>query len=218
MPHLALFLVAFWFLSLFVFRTALQWWRTGSTGIRGFSGRVGSLEWNAGLLASLGMAAGVAAPVATLAGWPGGSLWFSNDPIHWVGVALTVVGIVGALASQVGMGNSWRIGVDEKETTDLVTQGLFAWVRNPIFSFILVSGVGLFALLPNLFTFLALVSTLAGIEMQVRAVEEPYLEKTHGPAYRSYAARVGRFFPGRGRWAPVAGEGRRAVDGSHTPS
>jgi protein-S-isoprenylcysteine O-methyltransferase Ste14 len=42
------------------------------------------------------------------------------------------------------------------------------------------------------------VITLA-LELQVRAVEEPYLIRSHGDAYRAYAARVGRFLPGIGR-------------------
>ena len=36
------------------------------------------------------------------------------------------------------------------------------------------------------------------IELQVRAVEEPYLEHTHGVTYRTYGSRVGRFLPGLG--------------------
>jgi protein-S-isoprenylcysteine O-methyltransferase Ste14 len=39
------------------------------------------------------------------------------------------------------------------------------------------------------------------LEIQVRLVEEPYLLRTHGDAYREYAARVGRFVPGLGRLA-----------------
>jgi protein-S-isoprenylcysteine O-methyltransferase Ste14 len=199
MPRLALLLVALWFLALFVFRTALQWWRTGSGGIRGFSGTIGSLEWNAGLVISLGLAAGVLAPAAALLGWPGGGLLFRLEPVHWLGAGLAALGIAGALASQVAMGDSWRIGVDESETTALVTRGAFRWVRNPIFSFMLLSGAGLAALVPNAFSLLSFLLTLAGLEIHVRAVEEPYLAKTHGPAYCAYAARVGRFLPGVGR-------------------
>lgn len=202
MPRLALALVLVWFLSLFVLRTAIQWWRTGNAGMRGFSGRVGSLEWNAGALVSLGFAAGMLTPLATLAGWPGGTLWFANDALHWIGAGVVSVGIAGALAAQISMGDSWRIGVDASETTELVTAGLFAWVRNPIFSFLLLTGIGLAALLPTTFSLLALVLTAVGIEIQVRAVEEPYLEKAHGAVYREYAARVGRLVPCVGRINP----------------
>ena len=211
MPRVALFLVLVWFLSLFVLRSVIQWWRTGDAGVRGFSGRVGSLEWNAGALASLGMAAGVVAPVATLAAWPGSALWFANDAIHQFGAVLVAAGIAGALAAQISMGNSWRIGVDARETTELVTDGLFAWVRNPIFSFILLTGAGLVLLLPTTLSLLALVLTTLGIEIQVRAVEEPYLEKTHGTVYRDYASRVGRLVPGVGRMDGSPGRGSHAA-------
>lgn len=211
MPKLALVLVLVWFVSLFVVRTCIQWWRTGNAGVRGFSGAIGSLEWNAGVLASLGLAAGVLAPFAALAGWPGGALGFANDALHGAGAALVVIGIAGALAAQMAMGESWRIGVDEDEVTTLVTDGPFACVRNPIFSFVLLTAVGLVALLPNAWALLACALTTAGVEIQVRAVEEPYLEKTHGSAYRDYASRVGRFFPGLGHFDPGHGsEGHAA--------
>jgi protein-S-isoprenylcysteine O-methyltransferase Ste14 len=218
MPRLGLLLVGLWFVSLFVFRTLLQWWRTGSGGIHGFSGAVGSLEWNAGVLASLGLATGALAPVAVLLTWPGGALLFALDPVHLLGAGLAAVGIVGALAGQVTMGDSWRIGVDESETTMLVTRGAFGWVRNPIFSFILISGAGLVAVVPNAFSVLAFVLTFAGIEIQVRAVEEPYLAKTHGPAYRAYAARVGRFVPGVGRLAAVTTPTPATSDRDYVPN
>jgi protein-S-isoprenylcysteine O-methyltransferase Ste14 len=48
------------------------------------------------------------------------------------------------------------------------------------------------------------VLTVAAIQMQVRAVEEPYLLRTHGDNYAAYAARVGRFLPGLGRLTPSA--------------
>ncbi len=38
-----------------------------------------------------------------------------------------------------------------------------------------------------------------GIEAPVRAVEEPYLMRSHGEAYADYAASVGRFLPGLGQ-------------------
>lgn len=198
MPRLGLALVILWFLSLFVFRTALQWWRTGSAGVHGFSGAVGSLEWSAGVLASLGLACGAATPVAALRGWPGGGLWVENVALHALGAGLASAGLAGALAAQLAMGDSWRIGVDDTERTALVTGGLFSWVRNPIFSFILASMVGLALVVPNAFALLAAALTFVGIEIQVRAVEEPHLRRAHGAAYDAYAARTGRFCPGAG--------------------
>jgi protein-S-isoprenylcysteine O-methyltransferase Ste14 len=199
MPRLALALCLFWFASLFVFRSLLQWRKTGSTGVKGFHGRPGSLPWLAGAAASLGLVLAPLAPLAALLAWPGGTLLLASPALHATGAALTLAGTAGALFAQLAMGNSWRVGVDEGETTELVTAGLFAWVRNPIFSFIGLSLAGLVLLVPNTLALLAGVLTVLGIETQVRAVEEPYLRRTHGEAYARYAARVGRFVPGLGR-------------------
>ncbi len=44
-----------------------------------------------------------------------------------------------------------------------------------------------------------LLAFLIALEIQVRLVEEPYLQRVHGEAYRRYAARTGRFMPWIGR-------------------
>lgn len=54
-------------------------------------------------------------------------------------------------------------------------------------------------MVPNLVAAVGLVVAVAGIEVQVRQVEEPYLRRVHGRAYTDYSARVGRFLPGLGR-------------------
>ena len=195
MPRLALALCVLWFVSLFVLRSVSQLRNTGSTGFKGFSGRVGSLPWIAGILVAIGLLLAPLAPIAALEDWSGGSLLIRNPALHALGAIFALAGIGGALFAQHSMGSSWRIGVDESETTELVTSGLFAWVRNPIFSFVWLSLLGLVLLVPNTIASLGAGATIVGIEIQVRAVEEPYLEATHGDDYREYTANVGRFFP-----------------------
>ena len=109
---------------------------------------------------------------------------------HWRWVALGLT-----LAAQISMGDSWRIGVDENERTEMVTRGAFALVRNPIFSAMLVTAVGLTAMVPNVVALIGLVTLVVALELQVRGVEEPYLATKHGDTYRVYLASVGRFFP-----------------------
>jgi protein-S-isoprenylcysteine O-methyltransferase Ste14 len=118
-------------------------------------------------------------------------------------VALGAVLAVGAgvltVVAQVQMGASWRIGVEAGEQTDLVTGGLFGLVRNPIFTGMVVFGVGLALLVPNLPTLLGAALAVATIEAQVRWVEEPNLIAVHGEAYRRWAGTTGRFLPTLGR-------------------
>jgi protein-S-isoprenylcysteine O-methyltransferase Ste14 len=97
------------------------------------------------------------------------------------------------------LGDSWRVGVPRDEHTALVTNGPFAWVRNPIFTAMLISAAGLLLLVPNLAALGAWTAMLVGLEIHVRLVEEPHLLNMHGDAYAKYAARVGRFWPYLGR-------------------
>lgn len=204
MPRLAIALFVLGFVSLFVVRTVVQWHETGSTGWKGFHGRVGSLPWAAGVSVNLGLLLVVAAPVAAWLDWPGGALLAESMPVHLAGALCVVAGNVGALLAQRSLGDSWRVGVDDTETTELVTTGLFARVRNPFFGFLGVSILGLLLLVPNVLSLCGTAVTAIGVQIQVRVVEEPYLAAKHGPAYREYASRVGRFLPGIGRLDPSA--------------
>lgn len=181
----------------FGWRSWVQYRRTGSTGFRGLSGRFGSAEWFAGVgfvaalatavLAPMLQAVGVVTPL-TDAGW-----------LHGVGVVLAVAGIAATVYAQIDMGESWRIGVDQTETTTLVRGGVFGLVRNPIFTAMLIFGSGVALVTPNVIAVLGFALLLGSIQLQVRVVEEPYLAAVHGAEYREYLAEVGRFVPRVGR-------------------
>lgn len=198
MTGTALAIYVLFALLAFVGRGWLQYRRTGDHGIRGFSGRAGSIEWFGGAFLTLGAFADLLALVADLEG-SASRFRFVPAPVRLGGLALMGLGVVLALAAQMDMGSSWRVGVQSTETTELVTTGLFRWVRNPIFAAMLMVLLGLLLTVPNVIACVALVASLVGIELHVRRVEEPYLVRVHGERYLSYAQRVGRFVPGLGR-------------------
>jgi protein-S-isoprenylcysteine O-methyltransferase Ste14 len=202
MPRLALLGLAAFFAVAFGLRTWIHWRRTGSSGFRGISGAVGSAEWIGGVAFVVALLGAVLAPVAELAGWTAPLPALDHDSAHSAGVVLTLVGTGATLWAQLAMGDSWRVGVDDRERTELVHRGPFRWVRNPIFSAMTVGLAGLALLTPNPVALAALGAMVVALQLQVRLVEEPYLLRTHGESYRRYAARTGRFVPGLGRLAP----------------
>ena len=115
-----------------------------------------------------------------------------------IGIALAAAGLPLIVVAQNTMGLSWRIGVDYEERTDLITNGPFRRVRNPIYSAMILMALGIMLIVPNVFTVVGLAIFLVAIELQVRVVEEPFLTGVHGDAYRTWAARTGRFVPGVG--------------------
>jgi protein-S-isoprenylcysteine O-methyltransferase Ste14 len=174
-------------------RTWIQLRRTGDSGSR--QSKLSTGQWWVGPFATL---PGVAAPVAELLGIDPISL-FDHQPLRIGGAILAALGILLVFGAQMAMGDSWRIGVDEAERTELVTAGPFRLVRNPIFTAVLVAVTGLALMVPNWISVAGLALLLLGIEVEVRRIEEPYLRRIHGDDYRSYAGRVGRFLPGLGR-------------------
>jgi len=179
-------------------RVAVQWRRTGSTGLHGLPPGAGTLEWVAGGLFVAGLAMVALALILTAAG--------AIDPVaaldgavgHAAGIVLAVAGICLVFGAQLAMGDSWRVGVDPEERTELVTDGPFHLVRNPIYSAMLPTVLGLVLMAPSALAIAGLLVLFAGLEMQVRLVEEPHLLRTHGDEYAAYAAKVGRFVPALG--------------------
>jgi len=196
MTGLALVIYLTGLILAFGFRTVRQLRRTGRSGWVGVSRETGTpARWGAAAFAGslmVGVAALVLAVTGIVPGWAGPG-WLSL-----LGVVIAVAGVGVVWASQSAMGDSWRIGVDPGERTALVTGGVFGLARNPIFTGMIATQVGVVLMVPSWLTGLSLLLLVAGIEIQVRSVEEPYLTRVHGRRYREYAARVGRFVPGIG--------------------
>lgn len=191
----------------FGLRSLLQLVRTGSTGFRGASGGLRERAAAAGF--ALGVLLAALASLLSYRGLIPPIDGIATDAAHAIGLGVYSVGLCLVLWSQLAMGNSWRIGVDPSERTLLVTHGPFGVVRNPIFTSTWLCAMGLLLLAPSALAIAALVLLVVSTEAQVRLVEEPYLLGVHGDAYRAYAARVGRFFPGLGhRLADPDREGR----------
>ena len=186
----------------FGLRVVVQLRRTGSPGLNRFRGTPGSAQWWAGVLLVVEAAAAPLGPVLALLHVVEPIAALNTGTLHAIGLVLAVAGILLIVVAQLAMGDSWRIGVDEAERTDLVTGGFFAVVRNPIYAAFGPVTLGFLLMLPSPFMLVDTVLMGLAFELLVRTVEEPYLLRLHGDAYRSYASRVGRFLPGIGRLAP----------------
>jgi protein-S-isoprenylcysteine O-methyltransferase Ste14 len=199
MARLAIWmLIAFGILT-FGVRVGIQLQRTGKTGLIGVR-RGGPLAWSSAILFTGGMAIGI----VSIAHVRNGSLAtidaLDTTPLHLVGIGIAGAAGLAVFAAQLGMGESWRIGVSEEERTELITGGWFSMIRNPIYTAMIAGWTGLALMVPTWLGIAAVVVIALGLEIQVRAVEEPYLSRAHGDAYRSYGSRVGRFIPGVGRF------------------
>ncbi len=104
---LALFVIMV--LVVFVARSVIQKRLTGDTGIRAgaVTAKPFTLEWVAGWALIAAFLAGIAAPIAELAGL---DPWTNNTAIRSIGIAITLVGIALTFASQLSMGTNGESG------------------------------------------------------------------------------------------------------------
>ena len=117
-----------------------------------------------------------------------------TDLVRWI-VAGSLI-LMGLALAAAGIRNFLRAGTPvptNEPTRALVTTGIHAWTRNPIYLgiFLVYGGIGLAARSPSI---LILTLPLAiAIRYGVVAREEAYLERRFGDTYRDYKARVRRW-------------------------
>ena len=126
---------------------------------------------------------------------------FDATPVRAIGAVLLAGGpAVYGLALR-ALGESWRIGIDREKPGAIVTRGIFAWTRNPIYVGFDLMFVGTF-LVQGRLVFLVLAVILAAMIDRMIRREEAFLEATYGNAYREYSAHVGRYLSRP--WKPSA--------------
>ena len=156
------------------------------------------MERFAGVLFVTGLVMGAAAPLLALLGVLEPIAALDGPVGHVAGIVLGVGGILLTFGAQLAMGDAWRVGVDPEERTELVTGGPFGLVRNPIYSAMIPTVLGLALMVPN----------VLGNRRVPHPRDRPGAAGEAGrgalPAagswstYADYAARVGRFVPGLG--------------------
>ena len=113
------------------------------------------------------------------------------DWLKYTGLIIIHASLIWIVIAQHHMKQSWRIGIDEKNKTELITNGLFGISRNPIFLGMIISTIGIFLIIPDTLTFFVVVTSYIVIQIQIR-LEEEFLIKQHGTVYTAYKKRVRR--------------------------
>jgi len=116
--------------------------------------------------------------------------------LRWVAALVAVIALAGTIRCWLRMGSDWRMDVGLDRKTDLITDGLFARVRHPIYAFSILLMLCSVTIVPTLpMTLIAAVHIVLMI-LKARN-EERHLCALHGDAYAQYLRRTGRFFPRR---------------------
>ncbi len=117
---------------------------------------------------------------------------FRSAIASWIGVALCAAGLSLFVAGLVSFGRSFRVGIDTEHPDELITSGVFAYSRNPIYVAFALVLLGQFLVFPNR---VLLVYAAAGFWLLHRQIlrEEEFMRKHYGAEFEEYRRRVRRY-------------------------
>ncbi len=117
--------------------------------------------------------------------------------LRWAAAVLAAVCYLMSLYSWLLLGRHWSMAIVPGQTSQLVTRGVYGWVRHPIYSLsmgLMLASAVVLPIVPMI-----VVACLHLIAMNLKARhEESHLGASFGPAYAEYCSKVGRFWP---RWS-----------------
>lgn len=122
----------------------------------------------------------------------------SPEALEQAGVTLFLAAITCAIfaASKHALGRNWSLVARTRADHELVTWGVFAYVRHPIYSALFAWVVAMAVAFGHYWGLIFGVPLYwIGTMLRVRE-EERLLRAQFGPAYEAYAERVKRFLPG----------------------
>jgi protein-S-isoprenylcysteine O-methyltransferase Ste14 len=117
---------------------------------------------------------------------------FHSEIISWLGVLLCLAGLFLLFLSLVSFGKSFRVGIDQYHPDKLVTTGIFAFSRNPIYVAFVFVLLGQFLVFSNWILLVYMGAAMWLFHRQVSR-EEEYLRNHHGQQYSEYCGRVRRY-------------------------
>jgi protein-S-isoprenylcysteine O-methyltransferase Ste14 len=117
------------------------------------------------------------------------SLW-----IVWLGLLMTIAGLLFACWARAILGRNWSGVVQLKQDHELIEAGPYRYVRHPIYSGLLLAFLGTALMIGEWRALLALAIIAASFWRKLR-LEERWLGEYFGDAYTDYMRRVKALVP-----------------------
>jgi protein-S-isoprenylcysteine O-methyltransferase Ste14 len=121
--------------------------------------------------------------------WPGTAL------LGALAASITVAGLVVTVWARAILGRNWSGTVAFKEGHELIERGPYAYVRHPIYSGLLLMGLGTAIERARLESFLILATALVGLAIKAQ-FEERLMIRHFPEKYPQYRRRVKALIPG----------------------
>jgi protein-S-isoprenylcysteine O-methyltransferase Ste14 len=94
------------------------------------------------------------------------------------------------------LGRNWSVTLEVREGHQLVTGGVYAHVRHPMYASFFLWGIAQALLIPNWIAGLSGLLAVLALYAVRQSREEAMMRQTFGPEYDAYCARTKRLIPG----------------------
>ena len=128
--------------------------------------------------------------------WKGLNLrWLPETPAVWtLGLLLTGLGVGISIRARLTLGTNWSGVVTLKKGHQLIRQGLYRWIRHPIYTGILVAMMGTAMIKGHLRGWIGFLMVWAAFYFKARR-EENLLRQEFGSRFEEHFRSTGMFFP-----------------------
>ena len=117
-------------------------------------------------------------------------MWKSS--YAWIGIGVAALGVLVFIVAMITMRESWRVGIPERDRTELVTTGIYRMSRNPAFLGFDLMYIGVLIAFFNYIHLLFVLCATVMLHLQILQ-EEAYLAEAFGETYTEYKKHTGRY-------------------------
>lgn len=117
---------------------------------------------------------------------------FAVTPLTVVGLLVAAIGDMTFIVAMITMKDSWRAGISESEKTQLITDGIYRFSRNPAFLGFDLMYIGIMLAFLNIPLLCFTVLVVISLHLQILQ-EEKFLITVFGNSYKEYQKRTCRY-------------------------
>lgn len=130
-----------------------------------------------------------------LFGFPGFARRDFSTPLAVIGIVLAIAALVMFHLTHKALGRNWSVSLQMRQDHKLITHGVYARIRHPMYTAFWLMALAQAFLLPNWVGGLAGIAGFGTLYLLRVGAEEELMLATFGEEYRAYMLRTGRLLP-----------------------
>jgi protein-S-isoprenylcysteine O-methyltransferase Ste14 len=146
-------------------------------------------------LAGAGVGLALFPLVYVLSGFPAFADYAFRPWMGWAGTVVEMLFVWLFFEAHRALGRNWSVTLEIRDEHRLVTDGLYRYIRHPMYTSFWLWAIAQALLIPNWIAGFAGLAGVAALYFSRVGKEERLMEQAFGEEYRAYSATTGRVIP-----------------------